>query len=127
MEEELRVISNACLQVRCCECCKDVQLRLTDEEYAFMRSGGTRLQKKREFMGLWDISNHLSEQPDGKKAYEMEGRCGYLGEDGLCTVYTNPNKPKTCGDTEPGDYGCCSVRAERRLPLIQSDEGIGWE
>ena len=77
-------------------------------------------------MGLWDETSHFAEPSDGKKAYEMDGVCGYLGDDGLCAVYTNPNKPKTCGDTEPGDYGCCSVRAERGLTPIQSDEGIGW-
>ncbi len=127
MEIELQVLGNACIQARCSECCRDVQLRLTDEEYRFMVEGGTRLRKKRGSVGLWDYSCHLAAPPDGKSAYDMDGACGHLGEDGLCRAYANPKKPKTCDDTKPGDYGCCSVRAERGLVFIQSDDGFGWE
>ena len=43
MGEKLRVLGNACLQAQCSECCRDVQLRLTDEEYAYMVAEDCRL------------------------------------------------------------------------------------
>ena len=68
-----------------------------------------------------------AELPDGRVVYDMDGSCGYLNSDGLCSVYKDPRRPQTCGDTEPGCYGCTTVRVERGLMPIQTDEGFGWQ
>ena len=51
MEEELQLLGNACFQARCSECCRDVQLRLTDEEYAYMVAEDCRLCSLMKVLG----------------------------------------------------------------------------
>lgn len=107
-----------CIKNKCCACCQDVTIRLTDDEYSFLHNAGTVLIKKYESVGLWD-SQFITEYPDGKTTYDMEGKCGLLGENGLCTAYFDPRRPKICATTRPKDVGCQSARRALGLKVLK--------
>jgi len=115
MKEKL----NLCLKNHCSACCSDAQIPLTDKELSFLEESGSNLRLRYPILGAWEIGNlGLQRTADGRRIYEMNGRCGYLDNQGLCSVYLDNRRPQTCEDTKPGDYGCQSIRDERGLNRI---------
>ncbi len=88
-----------------------------------MKEGGASLTKV-ETQGSWGY--YSSSEPDD--VYIMDGPCGYLSEDGLCTVYEDPRKPSPCSATKPEGRGCDSARKEQKLiPLAYINPVVIFE
>lgn len=106
-----------CRAHKCSACCQDVRIRLTKDEHSFLVNAGTDLRKTFGAGTLWNPV-HTREYPDGKTTYDMEGKCGLLGENGLCTVYFDPRRPEICATTHPKDEGCASARRALGLKVL---------
>lgn len=98
-------------------CCRStvqnaMKFRLTADELAFMRAGGTEMTQveaappRRRFLPI------LQREP--RAGYRMEGDCGYLAPGAAgefsCSAHEDPNRPQPCGDFMPGTYNCRLLR-----------------
>jgi Fe-S-cluster containining protein len=55
-----------------------------------------------------EIGTTLSMLDDNEEYHQLNGRCGYLGEDNLCTAYDK--RPDVCRRFEVGTKACTRMR-----------------
>ena len=118
----------------CAACCKArTSMPLTATERTFLRQAGTVLREIlppldgvdwKETVAEWEKHDPVS--PDlieaacstetGQGYFVLGTDCGYLGDDGMCKVYEDPQRPKICREFPSGSLGCISIRMTRGIP-----------
>jgi Fe-S-cluster containining protein len=102
---------NLCLINNCHECCVDTRLKLNLKEAATLRNLGTVLLALHHFDGRRNVPRGR----DGEAYYDMEGSCGALDSNGLCSIHEDPKRPKVCRTFIAGSEECLKIREERGL------------
>lgn len=110
-----------CVNLGCSACCQNVSIRLYPDEAGFLSQSGTVLIKQ-----LSIPSGSGWDRGDGRAEYLMKERCANLGEDGLCKIYNDLQRPKACGQLRAGPgflgiFGCNEIRRFNGLPAIRKD------
>lgn len=114
-------------------CCRlpNTVIKLTGEERDFLEQAGTPLKellpadpdtdwssrKTRKTIGSQLLKSAARELKPGEGIYLREGACGFVTEDGACSVYDSEQRPNACKTFTAGGALCREMRNRQQGPV----------
>lgn len=117
------IVESACIRLGCSACCRDIDVRLTEDEKDFLSQAGTHIEELPLLSagGAWGTSFSTAGY------VHIKGACGHLTAEGSCAVYEDPRRPNACAKLQPGPggffgfNGCNDIRLSRGLQPLRTN------
>ena len=107
-----------CIENKCDECCRNVNLPLNTHEKEALERLGTSLTRVYVASMGWEDPHEERVRADGRKLFRIEGDCGAL-EGGKCGLYYDERRPFVCSEVPVGGSFCDLRRMSIGLDEIE--------
>ena len=126
---DTHIVCNGCDAL----CCREGTIMpLTEKEISFMQDGGTELERytspHNQIVRRIVNAVMMRQEIGDRKLMRLNSDCGYLANDSeagrlICSVYSDDQRPKVCGEFKMGSYACGIIQLSRLSKVLTCDDG----